>query len=142
MNIIVFEIILVDTTFVNIFILLLIHGGSLHYRWMSPAEYSTQLCSLQSYHKQLPSHWYQDWKSSLSINSIHHLSNTIDISLLKMPNLSCGGRYWIFKLNLAWTLWWWQFVCERRWTPASISKFGWKLQILEPSWSSNILSLK
>ena len=40
----------------------------------------------------------------------------------------CGG-YWIFKLNFAYIIWWWQFGWRDEWTPDFITKFWWDVNI-------------
>ena len=35
-----------------------------------------------------------------------------------------ASLYIIPKLNLAYTIWWWQFGCRDNWTPESIIKLG------------------
>ena len=52
----------------------------------------------------------------------------INIRLLLMPNFSFR-RWWMFKLNFAKTIWWWQSGCKDGWTPDSISKIVWELKI-------------
>ena len=52
----------------------------------------------------------------------------INIRLLLMPNFSFR-RWWMFKLNFAKTIWWWQSGCKDGWTPDSISKIVWDTNI-------------
>ena len=39
-----------------------------------------------------------------------------------------GGK-WIFKLNFAYTISWWQFGCNDGWRPEFTTKFGWDVKM-------------
>ena len=42
---------------------------------------------------------------------------------------SYGGGKTTLRLNLANTIWWWQFWCKEDWTPDSTTKLGWEAKI-------------